>query len=332
MVARIGLCLSLVLYVAFASGRVADGATAPANIILIIADDLAADDLGCYGHPSLKTPNIDRLAREGMRFTRAFVTTSSCSPSRCSMLTGKYPHSTGAERLHQPLPAEQSTFVEALGRQGYWTAAAGKWHLGEPAKQRFDLVLGASPIGQKPTDASGCGQWLAAFEQRPADKPFFLWLASFDPHRPYENLGEHAPGPDAVRLPPYLPDAPEVRRDMADYYGEIERLDRYVGGVLDALDRSELNKNTLVVLLSDNGRPFPREKVYLFDSGIRTPLLMRFPEHVHDSRRRGDLARSVAQLDAVVARSAQLGARLHRGRAKLARLRSPRSRDPRRAL
>jgi arylsulfatase A-like enzyme len=77
-----------------------------------------------------------------------------------------------------------------------------------------------------------------------------------------------------------LPDAPEVRRDMADYYGEIERLDRYVGGVLDALDRSELNKNTLVVLLSDNGRPFPREKVYLFDSGIRTPLLMRFPEHV----------------------------------------------------
>ncbi|MCB0842543.1 MAG: sulfatase-like hydrolase/transferase, partial [Bacteroidetes bacterium] len=103
----------------------------PPNIILIIADDMAWDDSGAYGHPSIRTPNIDRLAREGMRFDRAFLTTSSCSPSRSSIITGKYPHQTGAQELHLPLPGDQVTFVEKLKAAGYWTASAGKWHLGE---------------------------------------------------------------------------------------------------------------------------------------------------------------------------------------------------------
>src|SRR5687767_2706691 len=110
------------------------------NFILFIADDMAWDDCGAYGHPHIKTPNLDKLAREGMRFDAAFLTCSSCSPSRSSTITGRYPHNTGARQLHQPLPAEQVTFVEVLKAAGYYTAQAGKWHLGGPAKAKFDAV------------------------------------------------------------------------------------------------------------------------------------------------------------------------------------------------
>lgn len=238
------------------------------NIVLIIADDLSWDDLGAYGHPTLRTPNIDRMAREGLRFDRAYVTASSCSPSRASLITGRYPHSTDAEQLHWPLPAAQTTFVDALRKAGYWTAAAGKWHLGEDAKKRFDLVREPEPKG----DGSGCENWVRTLKERPKDRPFFLWLASIDPHRDY---GTTFFKTEDVVVPDFLPDTPEVRKDFAAYYTEIERLDRYVGDVL-----KELPDNTLVLFLSDNGRPFPRCKTTLYDSGIRTPLIARWPERI----------------------------------------------------
>ena len=117
------------------------------NVVLIIADDLGRDDCGAFGNPHVRTPNIDRLAREGMRFDRAFVTASSCSPSRSSLITGRYPHNTDAEELHWPLPPAQVTFVETLKAAGYYTAAAGKWHLGNAVKNRFDLVREANAAG-----------------------------------------------------------------------------------------------------------------------------------------------------------------------------------------
>ena len=138
----VGLFSGLLL----ASAPTDRGADRP-NVILIIADDMGRDDCGAYGNPKVKTPNIDRLAREGMRFDRAFVTASSCSPSRSSIITGRYPHNTDAEELHWPLPAEQVTFVEKLKAAGYWTAAAGKWHLGNAVKDRFDVVREADPSG-----------------------------------------------------------------------------------------------------------------------------------------------------------------------------------------
>ena len=189
------------LGVLFASTTAAEGPKRP-NVVLIIADDMAWDDCGAYGNRKVRTPNIDRLAREGMRFDRAFVTASSCSPSRSSIITGRYPHNTDAEELHWPLPPEQVTFVEKLKASGYWTAAAGKWHLGNAVKDRFDVVREADPSGfQLPVgkDAkarmtaggsgaaqSGCDQWVPVLRDRPRDKPFFLWLASLDPHRDYQ--------------------------------------------------------------------------------------------------------------------------------------------------
>jgi arylsulfatase A-like enzyme len=184
-----------------ASATAAEGPKRP-NIVLIIADDMAWDDCGAYGNRAIRTPHIDRLAREGMRFDRAFVTASSCSPSRSSIITGRYPHNADAEELHWPLPAEQVTFVEKLKARGYWTAAAGTWHLGNAIKARFDVVREADPAGFQlgtGTEAkarmtaqgsgaaqSGCDQWVPALRDRPRDKLFFLWLAALDPHRDYE--------------------------------------------------------------------------------------------------------------------------------------------------
>lgn len=273
------------------------------NIVLFIADDMAWDDCGAYGHPSIKTPNLDALARDGLRFDRAFLTCSSCSPSRSSLITGRYPHATGAEELHWPLPADQVTFVERLGQAGYYAAAAGKWHLGNAVKDRFDEVREANPRGfQLPTgdeagaeaeragslgfDAAGaaqagCDQWVPVLRDRPRDRPFFLWLAALDPHRDYREgtIPEPHP-PGEMVVPPYLPDTPEVRRDLALYCDEISRLDHYVGLVLDELDRQGVADETLVLFMSDNGRPFPRCKTTVYDSGIRTPLIARWPGRI----------------------------------------------------
>ncbi len=261
----IGALLMAVLSVPGRSGR-AEEPKRP-NVVLIIADDLAWEDCGAFGNPKVGTPNIDRLARGGMRFDRAFVTASSCSPSRSSLITGRYPHNTDAEELHWPLPPGQVTFVEKLKASGYWTAAAGKWHLGNAVKGRFDVVREANPAGfqlgtVKDAKArmtaegsgavqSGCDQWVPVLRDRPKDRPFFLWLAALDPHRDYEEGTIAQPHrPEDVVVPPYLPDVPEVRRDLALYYDEISRLDRYVGEVMAELDRQGVAGETLVLLLT----------------------------------------------------------------------------------
>jgi arylsulfatase A-like enzyme len=272
----------------------AEGGARP-NIVLIIADDLGCEDCGPYGNPKVRTPNLDRLAREGMLFEKAFNACSSCSPSRSSIITGRYPHSTGAERLHMPLPAEQVTFVEKLKAAGYWTAQAGKWHLGPNVKNRFDSVNegDAAVDGVRP-DHSGCTQWLPVLRSRPKDKPFFLWLASFDPHRPYSDGTLEVPHtPEQTRVPPYLPDAPATRKDLAQYYDEIERLDGYVGRVLAELAAQGVAESTAVFFITDNGRPFPRCKTSVYDSGIQSPLLVRWPQRVKAGSRTGSLVSTV---------------------------------------
>src|SRR5688572_17427524 len=200
-----------------------------------------------------------------MRFSRAILTASSCSPSRASIMTGRYPHNTDAEQLHWPLPREQVTFVEKLKAAGYWTAAAGKWHLGPHIKDRFNAVAEAGTSGFQlanraakmidEDDESGCANWLPVLKSRPRDKPFFLWLAALDPHRDYKSDAIAKPHtPRDVTVPPYLPDIGEVRGDLALYYDEIARLDDNIGRVLAELDAQGVASNTLVIFMADNGR------------------------------------------------------------------------------
>ena len=242
----------------------------PPNIILVIGDDISVDDFGCYGHPNIRTPNVDKLAAGGLRFTNAYLTTSQCSPTRCSVITGRYPHNTGAPELHMGLPKGQIMFPAILKKAGYYTAAAGKWHMGTYARSAFDKVVNSSPGGEE--------RWVQFLQQRPKDKPFFMWFASNDAHRGWtadKHAKRHTPE-DAV-IPPYLIDNLKARKDMAKYYDEVQRLDRYLGEVVKELKKQNVFENTIIIFMADNGRPFPRCKTRLYDSGIKTPLVVHWP-------------------------------------------------------
>jgi N-sulfoglucosamine sulfohydrolase len=257
------------------------------NMIVIIADDMAWDDCGAYGHPNIRTPNIDRLAREGMRFSNAFLTCSSCSPSRSSINTGRYPHATGAGELHQSIPGDQVLFASLLKEAGYYTAACGKWHMGNAVKEQYDIVReGGNPAGY--------GYWLPTLQDRPQDQPFFLWLATTDPHRGYQpnTIEEPHEASDAV-VPPYMPDVEATQGDLALYYDEIGRLDLWVGKILDELEAQGVAEETLILFMSDNGRPFPRCKTTVFDSGVQTPFIVRWPAKVEQGTVTDGLVSSV---------------------------------------
>ena len=175
------------------------------NIMVFIADDQGYGDLGCYGNQVIQTPHVDQLAREGMRFDHAFLTTSSCSPSRASILTGRYPHNTNAEDLHQPLPNEQKTMAQYLKHAGYYCAAVGKWHLGNQQRKHWHQVVECSA-------AVTAENSVKVLREVPEDRPFFLWIASKDPHRPYQlNSIAQPHQPADVRVPRYLPDHPKIR-------------------------------------------------------------------------------------------------------------------------
>ncbi len=262
------------LYTAMAGLPFCSKGTKRPNIILIIGDDISWNDFGCYGHPTIRTPNIDRLAKEGIRFTNTFLTASSCSPSRCSLITGRYPHNTGAAELHTPLPADQLPFPLLLRENGYYCAQAGKWHMGESAKRAFDVVHDR----WSSEDPGAEGEWLPLLQRRPKDKPFFMWLASIDAHRGWDDrifLDRH--NPENVQVPRYLVESKETRRDLAQYYDEIARLDFYVGEVERELERQGIAENTVIIFMADNGRPFPRCKTRVYDSGMKTPFIIKWP-------------------------------------------------------
>ena len=243
------------------------------NFVIIIGDDIGWNDLGCYGNTAVKSPNIDRLANEGIKFQNVYLTASSCSPSRCSIVTGRYPHNTGAAELHTPLPEGMVTFPGELKRNGYYTAAAGKWHLGPNPKTDFDLVV------EEGNGDGGEDQWVRVLHERPKNKPFFMWFASFDAHRDWQADPLATPhNPDEVIVPPYMVNAPGTRTDLASYYDEIQRFDRFVGLVRDELRKQGVLENTLIIVMADNGRPFPRAKTRVYDSGMKTPFIISWPK------------------------------------------------------
>ena len=244
------------------------------NIVLFIGDDISVDDFGCYGHPTIRTPNVDKLAQSGVRFTNAYLTTSQCSPTRCSLITGRYPHNTGAPELHMDLPEGQRMFPQELKEAGYYCAQAGKWHLGEYAKQAFDDVYAEELCGP-----GGEDRWVSCLTERPKDKPFFMWFSSLDAHRGWQPVTEvKNHGPQDAVIPPYMLDTTNTRSDLANYYDEVARLDYFVGQVVKKLEKQNELDNTVIFFMADNGRPFPRCKTWLYDSGIKTPLIVNWPK------------------------------------------------------
>jgi arylsulfatase A-like enzyme len=248
------------------------------NFVFIIADDVGWDDFGCYGNPVVKTPNIDRLASEGLRFTSAFLTASSCSPSRCSIISGKYPHSNGAAELHTHLPETEIPFPLLLKENGYYTAQAGKWHMGPNVHRAFDRYTDNNGYDN---GNGGEDNWLPFLKERPKDKPFFFWFASLDAHRPWGADTFHIThDPATIKVPVYFEDTPETRQDIASYYNEIARFDFFIGKVRAELERQGVLDNTMIMVMSDNGSPFPRCKTRVYDSGMKTPLVIYWPKGI----------------------------------------------------
>jgi N-sulfoglucosamine sulfohydrolase len=248
----------------------ADATSTQPNFIFYITDDVSPDDLGCYGGVA-HTPHIDKMAEEGMLFTRSMLTISSCSPSRCSTITGRYPHNTGAPELHTSLPEGLFMFPQALKEAGYYTALSGKNHMGTAVNPAFDLISGGKGPGRE-------ADWVEILAERPQDRPFFCWFASTDAHRDWAISDEgHIHDPAEAQVPPFLYDGPITRRDLADYYHEVSRTDYYLGELRAELERQGITDNTYILYTSDNGRPFPRCKTRLYDSGIQSPMVVCGP-------------------------------------------------------
>lgn len=278
----------LVYGIALAIG-IAAVAKAP-NAIVFISDDVSWNDHGCYGNEGVRTPHIDALAAEGIRFDNAYLTASSCSPSRASIIVGRYPHNTGkAAELHLPISDHLPWLSEELRELGYYTALSGKYHMKRvnPREQEpFDHIdNGRSSV--KGASRGGEAHWVSVTQNRPKDKPFFFWFASSDAHRAWDDQWKPEYGPRTrpsdVTVPPFLVDTPETRQDLAFYYDEITRFDFYIGQVVAELKAQGELDDTLIFVLADNGRPFPRAKTRLHDSGMKTALVAHWPEGIEST-------------------------------------------------
>jgi len=267
------------------------------NILLIVSDDHGRGDLGCYGNTAIKTPNLDALAAEGVRFNNAFCTTASCSASRSVILSGLYNHYNG-QYGHQHSYNHFVTFDRVrsmpvlLTQAGYRTARIGKYHVAPEEIYKFDVALlgnSRSPVQM----ADNCKDVIASDDA----KPFFLYFCTSDPHRgggkatdlPHQpdrfgNRDQGYPGiedvkydPKDVVVPDFLPDIPECRAELAQYYQAVSRVDQGVGHLMDLLKKTGQYDNTIVIYISDNGIAFPGAKTTLYEPGINLPCIVRTP-------------------------------------------------------
>jgi arylsulfatase A-like enzyme len=248
------------------------------NILFILADDMSLS-AGAYGDKTISTPGFDSIARDGVLFEHAFCTASSCTPSRASILTGRYPHELkeGAN-LWGTLPASYPNYTRLLAQDGYKIGVTGKgWGPGD-----------FHPGGYKVNPA---GPSFASFDKfmagLPGNTPFCFWLGSLDPHRPYfpDLKKKYQFNINALKVPAWLPDNAIVREDLMDYYAAVKRFDQSVEHAIALLKEKGLFDNTLIIVTSDNGMPFPRIKANSYRSSTIIPLTMRWGNHFKNGSR-----------------------------------------------
>ncbi len=245
------------------------------NVLLYVVDDQGTDDAGCYGNPVIKTPGLDLLAKNGVRFTHGFCTTASCSASRSVILTGLHNHANG-QYGHQhsfhhfiSFPKVKSLPV-MLASKGYRTASAGKYHVAPKEVYHFEKFIG----GRSPQQmADACRDFITTDKEQ----PFFLYFCTSEPHRPFRREGSDEVDPKDVIVPSYLPDSPECRNELAKYYGSVQRADSGLLRLIEILKETGNWENTLVIYISDNGIAFPGAKTNLYEPGMRLPCVVRNP-------------------------------------------------------
>ena len=275
---------------------------APPNVLWLIAEDVCAD-MACYGGQLVKTPNIDRLGAQGTRFDNAFITSPVCSPARSAFFTGMHQTTIGAHqhrtRDKKPLPEGVMTVADRFRAGGYFVTNAG-------------FSKGKPKDGAKGPDAAapefvftrgGKMDWNFKYEgkafdgkdwsQRKPGQPFFSAVNFHYTHRTFERDPARPIDPDKVKVPPYYPNTPLARRDWADYLESIQLLDAQVGQVLKRIDDEGLADSTIVLFVGDNGRPHVRGKQWLYEGGIRVPMIVRWPGHVQAGAVSDDMVSSI---------------------------------------
>ncbi len=240
------------------------------NILWLISEDTSAD-FGCYGNPLVKTPHVDQLAAEGIRYTNAYATCPVCSPSRSAFMTGMYQTSIGAHqhrtRDKQPLADPVRVITHYFRQAGYFTANVTTPAEGVPGTGKTDWNF--TPAGE-PFDGT---DW----NQRREDQPFFAQVNFRLTHRVFERDPQNPIDPEKIDLPPYYPDHPITRRDWANYLESLQVLDKQIGAVIKRLEDEGLMDNTVIFYFGDHGRCMVRGKQWLYDGGIRVPLIVRLP-------------------------------------------------------
>jgi N-sulfoglucosamine sulfohydrolase len=276
------------LGLAFSTRATIAAETGRHNVLLLIADDLGLE-VGCYGNKTIKTPNIDALAKNGSRFTDAFATVSSCSPSRASIYTGLFTHTSGQYGLahashHFRTHENVKSLPSLLKPAGYRTGILGKIHVEPRSVYPFDEEITQGLAGNR--SVAVMAKKARQFVSDAGDKPFCLVVGFSDPHRAARGFANESKYPDVpvtaydpkgVPLPYFIPDQPEARKDVADYYQSVSRLDHGVGLMMAVLKDTGHADDTLVIFLSDNGIPWPGAKTTLYDPGIHLPLIVSSP-------------------------------------------------------
>ncbi len=248
------------------------------NILILMSDNHSWNHLGCYGDPVLKTPIIDKLAIEGIRFTNAYCSAPSCAPARAAMLAGQdFFRLEEAANLWGSFPDKFRVYTDILEESGYLVGYEGKgWGPGDHESGGWKR----NPAGDK------FYSFEEFYNEKKRGQPFCYWFSSRDPHRPYKSDGWKEFGEDIEKIvvPPYLPDHPEVKKDIGDYYAEIQTFDRDVGSYIQLLrEMGELEK-TLIIVCSDNGWQMPKGLANLYDFGTRIPLIVHMPSRFRGGR------------------------------------------------
>lgn len=241
------------------------------NILWVMAEDISLE-LGVYGHPAVKTPNLDKFAKEGALYTHAFGSSPSCSPNRSAMMAGVYQTRIDAQdhrrRTKFPLPKGVQPFPKLLKQAGYYTT------IGNGYSSKNDMNFNG------PKNLFDGKDW----KKRPMGQPFFAQITLAITHRHAPDVwnkvrkeSKHPVNPANVVLPPYYPDTPETRMDWALYLDSIEKMDSQFGQIMTRLEKEGIADNTVVIFIGDNGRCHLRGKNWLYDGGLRVPMMIRWP-------------------------------------------------------
>jgi N-sulfoglucosamine sulfohydrolase len=264
---------------------VAAGRQAKPNILVIMADDCTYSDLPLYGGPNALTPNIDRLASEGLVFNRAYLGSAMCQPCRAELYTGLYPMRNGCAWNHSASRPDVTSMPHHLKSAGYRVGLAGKVHV-KPAKVfPFETVGGFDTSCVRNPTRPHDTQHIRRFMGDNQDEPFCLVIALVEPHVPWVMGDASKYPPKKLNLPPNIADTPRTRQDFARYLAEITYMDRQVGEILDVLEQSGRADNTLVLFTSEQGSQFPGCKWTNWDTGLHTALIARWPGKIAPAKR-----------------------------------------------